>query len=71
MLSFHYFIPLNSQKLDKNNKNLLELKTRSVNAIKELQQSAKDEVKEVFETKTNKDKVKLIKKNKTIFREFV
>ncbi len=54
--------PLNSKKLDKNNKQLLELKTRSVNAIKGMQQSGKEEVLGNVDTKTEKSKVKSIQK---------
>ncbi len=60
MLSFCYFKPLDSKKLDENNKDLLELKAMSVNALKELQKKNKKEVKEELLTKPEKGKVKLI-----------
>ncbi|KAL9981523.1 hypothetical protein ACROYT_G010233 [Oculina patagonica] len=43
-------------KLDENNKDLLELKSRSVKALKGMQQSGKEEVKEELETKPEKGK---------------
>lgn len=51
--SCHYFVSLNSEKLEENNKELLKFKSRSVKAKEELQQQLEEKVKE--ELKTTKE----------------